>query len=183
MKKRPNDSTPTSIPNDLDLAETALPEPPQPRCFSPMRWLVGTALLSFVLGVGTLTVLFRTLQTYRYYDWTIIPASDTRLEAACGELKLYYMAWQDPKAEKPVAHHIDVADNQRCLDSAKAPTPADRFSGLKDPSVLAKLECQPDIATPDAVAFAWNCKQPVGKLLKAEIDSANQATSSTSANP
>ena len=68
------------------------------------RWVLCPALAVIAITGGIGIYLYRGIQTYRYYDWTILPISDTRLEAACGELTVYYMSWQDPKAEKPIGH-------------------------------------------------------------------------------
>jgi hypothetical protein len=129
------------------------------------------AVVAITGGIGI--YLYRGIQTYRYYDWTILPVSDTRLEAACGELTVYYMSWQNPKAEKPIGHVIDSAERSQCVASKQTPTPASRFTGLGNKAVLNQLGCKPEGGSIEK-AVAWDCTKPVGKLLRAEIEAASQ---------
>jgi hypothetical protein len=128
-------------------------------------------LLSITGGIGV--YLFRGIQTHRYYDWTILPALDTRLEAVCGELTLYYMSWQNPGTEKPIGHVAASVDSSFCAKNKQFPTPATRFPGLGDPIVLKQLGCQPEGESLEE-ARSWNCTQPVGAKLRAEIEASNR---------
>lgn len=179
-KRRPTPSQPR--PPELDGPEQAatLPStviPSSGRAIllsSPLtRWAFCPALvvLSATASIGV--YLFRGVQTYRYYDWTILPVSDTRLEAACGELTLYYMSWQNPKADKPVGHVVNAAELSQCAASKETPTPSARFTGLGNKAVLSQLGCKPEGGSIEK-AVAWNCTKPVGKLLKAEIEASSQ---------
>ena len=137
------------------------------------QWVLCSALAVMAIIGGIGIYLYRGIQTYRYYDWTILPVSDTRLEAACGELTVYYMSWQNPKAEKPIGHVIDSAERSQCVASKQTPTPASRFTGLGNKAVLNQLGCKPEGGSIEK-AVAWDCTKPVGKLLRAEIEAASQ---------
>lgn len=136
------------------------------------RW-VAFPLLGLGLVTGGVGVyLFKGIQTYRYYDWTILPVTDNRLEAVCGELTLYYMGWQDPKAEKPIGHQAGNADPNHCAANKETPTPVERFPGLRSSKVLKTLTCRPEGDKVEE-ARAWNCDKPIGAVLRAEIGGAS----------
>lgn len=180
--QRPSSTQPLSKlrePNAQEQTAKSQPSPVRPsfgllpHLTSPItRWVFCPALAVITITGGTGTYLFRGIQTYRYYDWTILPVSDTRLEAACGELTVYYMSWQDPKTEKPVGHAVNGAERSKCAASKETPTPASRFTGLGNKAVLSQLGCKPEGGLIEK-AVAWDCTKPVGKLLKAEIEASS----------
>ncbi|MBW4464889.1 MAG: hypothetical protein KME07_05550 [Pegethrix bostrychoides GSE-TBD4-15B] len=156
---------------------STIPLPSGPVAFlsAPLtRWVLCPALAAITITGSIGTYLYRGIQTYRYYDWTILPVSDTRLEAACGELTLYYMSWQNPKSDKPIGHVVNAAELSQCAASQETPTPAARFPGLGNKAVLSQLGCKPESGSIER-ATAWNCIKPVGKLLRSEIELSSRA--------